>query len=205
LRTFDTSYFQAPGRMNVYNELPFKVILDYAHNPVAIQCMVDLASRLETEGRQLCVLSAPGDRRDEDVQEIAKIAANANFAHIVLRRDDHPRGRDLDEIPNLLRRGLVEAGYPEDQISVIPDEQTAIHHALDMAKRNDLLLIFGDHISRSWKQIVKFKENRDSTGPSVSLEGSPVIPVLPEEDLGTMDGDLISDARGVRLARELND
>ena len=70
-----------------------------------------------------------------------------------------------------------------------------------MAKRNDLLLIFGDHISRSWKQIVKFKENRDSTGPSVSLEGSPVIPVLPEEDLGTMDGDLISDARGVRLAR----
>ena len=33
LRTFDTSYFQAPGRLNVYNELPFKVILDYAHNP----------------------------------------------------------------------------------------------------------------------------------------------------------------------------
>ena len=33
LRTFDTSYFQVPGRLNVFNELPFKVILDYAHNP----------------------------------------------------------------------------------------------------------------------------------------------------------------------------
>ena len=205
LRTFDTSYFQAPGRLNVYNELPFKVILDYAHNPVAIQCMVDLATRLETEGRRLCVLSAPGDRRDEDVAEIARLAAEGGFAHIIVRRDDHPRGRDLDEIPNLLRRGLVESGYPEENITVIPDEQMAIHSALEMAKRGDLLVIFGDQISRSWKQIVKFKENSDTHIPTPSLEGSPVIPTNPEDDFGSLDGDIISDARGVRLARELND
>jgi cyanophycin synthetase len=205
LRTFDTSYFQAPGRLNVYNELPFKVILDYAHNPVAIQCMVDLASRLETEGRRLCVLSAPGDRRDEDVTEIARLAAEGEFAHIIVRRDDHPRGRDLDEIPNLLRRGLTDAGYPEDKISVIPDEQMAVHAGLEMAKRGDLLIIFGDQISRTWKQIVKFKENRDSSAPTPSIEGSPVMPMNAEDDFGSLDGELISDARGVRLARELND
>ena len=33
LRTFDTSFFQSPGRTNVYNEHPFEIILDYAHNP----------------------------------------------------------------------------------------------------------------------------------------------------------------------------
>src|SRR5258707_8662548 len=37
LRTFDTTYFQAPGRLNVFDELPFKVILDYGHNPAALQ------------------------------------------------------------------------------------------------------------------------------------------------------------------------
>ena len=205
LRTFDTSYFQAPGRLNVYNELPFKVILDYAHNPVAIQCMVDLAARMETEGKQICVLSAPGDRRDEDVTEIAQIAANGSFDHIIVRRDDHPRGRDLDEIPNLLRRGLLDAGYPESKISIVPDEQQAIHHGLEMANRGDLLLIFGDQISRSWKQIVKFKESRELNPVAISLEGNPVVSIVPEEDLSPVDGELISDARGVRLARELND
>ncbi|HRP07307.1 MAG TPA: cyanophycin synthetase, partial [Gemmatimonadales bacterium] len=36
LRTFDTTFFQAPGRANVFNEHPFKVILDYGHNAHAV-------------------------------------------------------------------------------------------------------------------------------------------------------------------------
>ena len=87
-----------PGRLNVFNELPFKVILDYAHNPAAVQCMVDLVSRLDAAGERLCVLAAPGDRRDEDVADIARIAADGPFDHIVVRRDDSLRGRGPDEI-----------------------------------------------------------------------------------------------------------
>ncbi len=36
LRTFNTTIFQAPGRMNVFDEHPFRVILDYGHNAAAI-------------------------------------------------------------------------------------------------------------------------------------------------------------------------
>ncbi|MBM4368220.1 MAG: cyanophycin synthetase, partial [Deltaproteobacteria bacterium] len=36
LRTFDMTFYQAPGRMNVFDEHGFKVILDYGHNPAAI-------------------------------------------------------------------------------------------------------------------------------------------------------------------------
>ena len=36
LRTFDTTFFQAPGRMNVFNEHPFKVVFDYGHNAHAV-------------------------------------------------------------------------------------------------------------------------------------------------------------------------
>jgi cyanophycin synthetase len=36
LRTFDTSYFQVPGRTNVFDEHPFKVLFDYGHNPPAV-------------------------------------------------------------------------------------------------------------------------------------------------------------------------
>ena len=92
LRTFDTSFFQVPGRMNVYDEHPFKVILDYGHNPAAIQAMINLVSRLDVEGRRLCVISAPGDRRDEDIRAIARQVAHGNFDQIIIRRDDSRRG-----------------------------------------------------------------------------------------------------------------
>ena len=63
LRTFDTSFFQP--RTNEYlDKLGFKVILDYGHNPAAVEAMCTLVDRLsegENSGRKVCVLSAPGD------------------------------------------------------------------------------------------------------------------------------------------------
>ena len=60
LRTFDTSFFQAPGRTNVFDEYPFKVILDYAHNPAAFGAIADLADRMDVTGRRLLVVAMPG-------------------------------------------------------------------------------------------------------------------------------------------------
>ncbi|MCI1710147.1 MAG: hypothetical protein LKM39_07145 [Chiayiivirga sp.] len=68
LRTFDTTFFQAPGRMNVFNEHPFKVLFDYGHNAHAVGVMADLAQRLDVAGRRIVVLAGPGDRRDEDLR-----------------------------------------------------------------------------------------------------------------------------------------
>ena len=120
LRTFDSPYFQAPGRTNVFDGLPFKVILDYGHNPAAIQAMADLVGRLEVSGRRLCVLAGPGDRRDEDLREIARIASTA-FDHLIVRRDDDTRGRGPDEVPRILSEELLRLGYPKEQITIIPD------------------------------------------------------------------------------------
>src|SRR6186713_652011 len=47
LRTFDTTFFQTPGRMNIFDEHPFKVILDYGHNAAAVEAMVSLVTRLD--------------------------------------------------------------------------------------------------------------------------------------------------------------
>ncbi|MES2125176.1 MAG: cyanophycin synthetase, partial [Gemmatimonadota bacterium] len=96
LRTFDTSFFQAPGRMNVYSDHPFRVILDYGHNAHAVSAMVDLARRLDVNGLRRVVVAAPGDRRDEDVRAIAEAVAG-QFDQYVCRRDDSLRGRDGDE------------------------------------------------------------------------------------------------------------
>jgi cyanophycin synthetase len=203
LRTFDTTFFQAPGRMNVFTDLPFKVILDYGHNPAAVQAMSDLARRLDVQGRRICVLAAPGDRRDEDIREIARIAGRA-FDHLILRRDDDRRGRGHDEVPRMLEATLREQGFPADRMQVIVDEQEAIDAALKMARPGDLLLIFGDHISRSWKQIIYFKSDHGPHAPAAA-PANVVSPLELEGGPSLGGAAVIADERGVRLARESDD
>jgi cyanophycin synthetase len=200
LRTFDTSYFQVPGRTNVYDELPFKVIVDYGHNPAAVQAMGDLAQRLEVSGRRIVVLAAPGDRRDEDVRSIAKVAGAA-FDYLILRRDDNTRGRGPEEVPRMMAEALLESGVGEDRWRIIPDEQQAIDAALGMAKRGDLVVIFADAISRSWKQVIYFKSERAAMPAS---EPPPTF-VLPQPRDVIEGAEVIQDERGVRLAREQDD
>ena len=204
LRTFDTSFFQVPGRLNVYDELPFKVILDYGHNPVAIRCMVDLACRMEVKGRRLCVLAAPGDRRDADITQIAEYAAAGQFSHYILRRDDRTRGRGDEEVPRMMEKVLLANGVQPEQISVIPLEPTALDHALALAEPDDLLLVFGDNCTRCWKQIVHFGEQLEAqsapTGKDENSNFTASLPLL-MDTIAIPDGELIQDKRGVRIAR----
>ncbi len=203
LRTFDSTFFQAPGRMNIYDEHPFKVILDYAHNPAAVRAMCDLVDRFDPEGRRIIVLSAPGDRRDEDIREIAEIAAG-HFDHFVCRCDDNRRGRGKDEVAVMLKNTLLEKGIESDRIEVIPDEQEATSRALQMAEPGDLILVLADDIKRTWKQIIYFNSEAriedGTTKSTISIE-------LPDTDEFRFDEglEIISDERGVRIAREAGD
>jgi cyanophycin synthetase len=203
LRTFDSTFFQAPGRMNIYDEHPFKVILDYAHNAAAVRAICDLVDRFDVDGRRIAVLAAPGDRRDQDIRDIAGIAAG-HFDHYICRRDDNPRGRDPDEVPTMLKDKLLEEGIHIDAIECIADEQEATRRALEIAEPGDLILILGDNVKRTWKQIIYFNSGAHSEDTSTKL---PVNIELPETDDFSFDGDveIISDERGVRIAREEGD
>lgn len=203
LRTFDSTFFQAPGRMNIYDEHPFKVILDYAHNGAAVDAICGLVDRFDVEGKRIVVLSAPGDRRDEDIRDIADIAAG-HFDHYICRCDDHRRGRGPDEVAVMLKNKLLEKGIEGEQIEVIPDEQEATTRALESAGPGDLVLILGDNIKRTWKQIIYFNsgakvEDRPSAPPT-AVE----LPDVGDFAIGD-DIEIISDERGVRIAREEGD
>ncbi len=204
LRTFDTTFFQAPGRMNIFDGHPFKVILDYGHNPAAVQAMCDLVSRLDRDGKAICVLAAPGDRRDEDIRSIARIAA-PHFDEFVCRRDDQLRGRDADEIPQMLADELRSAGVADEAVRMIPAEDEAVEAALRGARPGDLLLMFADNLSRCWKQIVHFEPAGETTAVPAQTTAAPID--LPEAPVSLLSGDerLIRDERGVRLAREVEE
>jgi len=208
LRTFDTTFFQAPGRMNVFDEHPFKVLFDYGHNANAVMVMADLAQRLDVAGRRIVVLAGPGDRRNEDLEAIADAVAG-RFDHYICRRDDSLRGRDGDEVPMIQSRRLRAKGVPESAISIIPDEQEAIDAALQMGQPGDLLLIFADALVRSWKQVIKFKPE-GATQKTAAKPANDAPMSLPGESasderfLASLEG-VVIDERGVHLSRESDD
>jgi cyanophycin synthetase len=204
LRTFTQSFFQAPGKMNIYEEHPFKVILDYAHNPAAVKAISELVSRLEVAGKRIAVLSAPGDRRDEDIQEIAK-NASSHFDYFICKADDNRRGRDNKEVPLIMEKALIESGIDAKNIDVISDEQDAVTQALGMGSEGDLVLILGDEITRCWKQIIHFDSGNGNSNKSSTPSKLQDFP-SEELDFSLDEGQtIISDERGVRLAKEESD
>ncbi|MHB8911665.1 MAG: Mur ligase family protein, partial [Lysobacter sp.] len=203
LRTFDSTFFQAPGRMNVFSEHPFKVLMDYGHNAHAVGVMADLVQRLDVVGRRIVVLAGPGDRRDEDLRAIAEAVAG-KFDHYVCRRDDALRGRDGDEVPRIIAAALQAAGVPVAAISVIPDEQQAIDAGLRMGEPGDLILVFADALTRSWKQITKFQPEGDTPRPLERVETPVLEPMLDEALYAVMEG-VVRDERGLRFEPEASD
>jgi len=178
LRTFTADFFQTPGRLNFYNEHPFRVLLDYAHNAHGMQAMTRLIRGLAVHGRRIGVIAAPGDRRDEDIAGLATAAAPA-FDLVLVREDDNRRGRPPGEVGELLRHGLVAAGFPADCIApeIYPEEE-AVAKALDIARAGDLLVIFGDNLGRVWDQIVGYRGARpEGAGEDATTAGAAVTAV----------------------------
>jgi len=110
-------------------------------------------------------------------------------------------------VPRILRDGLLSNGVPADQIDVVPDEREAHDHALQMARAGDLVLLFADALTRTWKQVIHFRPDaapspleRATTAPAAAVQE------LPRVEVPSLNGDaLVRDERGVRLARETED
>jgi cyanophycin synthetase len=193
LRTFTNSFYQSPGRMNIFDEHGFRVILDYGHNEAAVSQMVEFTQRLAPLGKRIVCLTCPGDRRDEDVAAIAKAAAG-KFDHYICHADDERRGRGASEIPDMLRADLIALGVGENQVESIPDEVQSIDRALSLARRNDLVLMFCAGISRAWKRIIYFKTSEPTSAAHETHTETDQTLDIPDKFV------LVRDERGVLVA-----
>ena len=144
LLSFFPSPTLTPGRLNLIRLTNGgRVILDYAHNPAAISGLIDMVMRMPVTRRIGCV-TAPGDRRDEDIREAGRLAARLD--HIIIKEDVDRRGRAPGEIAGLIREGLLEKGFSEDRIEIVPSEPDAIEHGISMLTQDTMLVVFADKI-----------------------------------------------------------
>jgi cyanophycin synthetase len=206
LRTFDSTFFQSPGRLNVYDKHPFKVILDYAHNPAAVKMVCDVVDRYDIGGRKIVVLTMPGDRRDEDIMEVASIAAG-HFDHYICRRDDNLRGREAG-------RGTASCCAGRCSMPACPTSRFRWSKGGGRPTSRHWRWPGAATWCSSWRTTSRDPGSRSSTSSPVrgrvssSRSEQPVE--IPEEffgDFSSLDEDieLIRDERGVRIARESDD
>jgi cyanophycin synthetase len=156
LRTFTPSFYQSPGRLNIFDEHPFRVLVDYGHNPAAFTAMCELVAALRpSHQRVIGVMSVPGDRRDVDIREAGAIAREM-FDLFIVKEDNDLRGREPGETAAILRESARAAGMAEQQIVTLCEEQEAIQYALDQGQPRDLIVVFADNVTAVWKEVVYY-------------------------------------------------
>lgn len=156
LATFDCRHDAIPGRANVYDKHPFKVVVDFAHNPGALEAVGRMVDALNVDGRRICVFTSPSDRNDAHLNAMAHTAA-AHFDFFICRQSAVVRGADND-VSAKLRDALTGLGIAQDRIFVIPDHDEAVMAGLKMAKPGDVLFIkFSSRPdNRVWQMIEAF-------------------------------------------------
>jgi cyanophycin synthetase len=151
LRSFFPSAATTPGRLNLVRRPDgARVLVDYAHNPAALQGLMDMVRRIPAD-RRVAVVTAPGDRRDEDIAESGR--AFADFDHVLVREDRDLRGREPGAVAELLRDTLLAAGLPEDRVEIVLDEAEAIRHAAASLGAHDLLVVLSDTVPETLRLV----------------------------------------------------
>ena len=161
LRTFTTSFFQAPGRLNLLDVAGVRVVIDYCHNVDGMRQLADFVGRMMVDpqtkagrigassapqpriGRAIGVLGIPGDRRDDDQREYGAIAAGA-FDEVIVREDKNLRGRQPGETASNVIEGVRAARATgkarASRADKVLDEMTAVRTALRRAIPGDLVV-----------------------------------------------------------------
>ena len=157
LTTFNPTVGQLPGRMNVLDTGRFKVVIDYGHNVPALQALAEVLPHLAPRGRRINVASAAGNRRDEDLRAFGRAIA-AMYHHILLS-DPDPRHRARGETPDLVRDGLREAGFPEQNLQTFLEEEDALDAAFEMAQEGDLVVLQVDDVKGAIEKVRAIQAN----------------------------------------------
>ena len=129
-----------PGRFErIYADVPFTVIVDYAHTPDGVENVLTTARQIAKK-RVITVFGCGGDRDRKKRPIMGRLAAR--LSDVVLATSDNPRTEDplsiLDEIEVGIKEMIGDKPYEK-----IADRRAAIMHAVSMAEAGDVIMILG--------------------------------------------------------------
>ena len=183
LRSFTTSVYQAPGRLNLFDLDGVKVLIDYAHNAAGLEAVGDFVDRMTsdapvggqpgeaswTANLRVAVIATAGDRRDEDMLELGRVAAKY-FDELIIREDRTARGRPIGQTAELILVGVREAQATGTarvgNAEIVLDEMDAARRALDRSRPGDLVVLCVDYATEVYREL---ESRRGTAAPQVLL------------------------------------
>ncbi len=134
---------EGPGRLNLFALGSGYVLIDYGHNPAALQAVCRMTSQWGAK-QVTGILTIPGDRSDALIEEFAHKAA-CGLDHIIVREDQDRRGRKPGEVAEMLAR-VLRADHPEIPLEIIDDELEAVSVAIDRLQPGEVVVAFCDRV-----------------------------------------------------------
>jgi len=147
LETFIPSAAQTPGRMNIFNFRDFRFMVDFAHNPDGYTGVKEFLKTIDSPYK-IGLVAGTGDRRDEDMRELGRLSAQM-FDFILLRQEDHLRGRTRENILGLMIEGIkeIDPGKPFEITRLAGEE--AISYAMSKATPGAFIVTLSDAVKNS--------------------------------------------------------
>jgi len=128
-----------PGRFEkITTNTDFNVIIDYAHTPDGMKQVLSAARALKPNGI-ITVFGCGGDRDRLKRPQMGRIASE--LSDYIIITSDNPRTEDPMNIIEEIIHGIKDIGSPA--IGIMPDRKNAIKRAIELAKKNDLVMILG--------------------------------------------------------------
>ncbi len=132
---------QNPGRCNVYDVSGKKVLVDFAHNPHAMQALFDMAEAIPAKRRVLCFGQA-GDRPDRLIRDMTRDAWAIGLDRVIVSElAEYYRGREHGEVYAVIRDELEALGAKPGQIDHFDTEPESFESALAWAEPGDLVIM----------------------------------------------------------------
>ncbi|MCD5396076.1 MAG: UDP-N-acetylmuramoyl-L-alanyl-D-glutamate--2,6-diaminopimelate ligase [Candidatus Pacebacteria bacterium] len=127
------------GRLEEVISYPFKVIVDYAHTPDALEEVYKtLIQDLSKENKLICVFGACGGGRDKWKRPKFGEIADKYCRKIILTNED-----PYDEDPEQILRDIEKGIQGKEKVVKIIDRRKAIKKALEIAQSGDTVIITG--------------------------------------------------------------
>lgn len=125
----------APGRMEIVSKEPYAIV-DYAHSPDALENVLATLQNVK-KGRIIAVFGCGGDRDKTKRPIMGRIASQ--YADITIITSDNPRTEDPLAIIESIESGIDS----KTNLYKIPDREQAIAKAINLAEKEDIILVAG--------------------------------------------------------------
>lgn len=162
LASFHASAEQTPGRLNIFDFHRFKVMVDFAHNPDGFAGVRDFLKHVDSPFK-IGIITGTGDRPDASIVELGRLSAEM-FDHIVINQAKFHRGRQPQEIVDLLIQG-IRSFDPSIPWEYLPDEQEPLAYAISKAKEDSFITALSDVLNDPIRLIRSYQEDPNLNKP----------------------------------------